>query len=82
MFGVSTYGTVEELVPLVPALLDVALESIRVQRLEQLKATKELCRNRHDSTPVVEFSAILLDVRATNWMPGKSTYVWCTEDGD
>lgn len=33
-FVVGTYRTVEKLVPLVPALLDVALEGIRVERLE------------------------------------------------
>jgi hypothetical protein len=61
---VGTYRTIEELVPLVPALLDVALEGIRVQGLEQLKAAEELCRDRHDGTPVVKLSAVLLHVSA------------------
>lgn len=81
-FVVGTYRTVEKLVPLVPALLDVALEGIRVERLEQLKAAEELCRDRHDGTPVVKLSAVLLDVsdvRSVAWVLGRITYVWRAE---
>ena len=68
---VGTYRTIEELVPLVPALLDVALEGIRVQGLEQLKAAEELCRDRHDGTPVVKLSAVLLGVSAVTCVLGE-----------
>lgn len=79
---VGTYRTIEELVPLVPALLDVALEGIRVQGLEQLKAAEELCRDRHDGTPVVKLSAVLVDVSSVAWVLGKRTYVWRAKDSD
>jgi hypothetical protein len=39
---VQTYWAIQHLNPLVSALLDVVFESIRIQRLEQLKATEEL----------------------------------------
>jgi hypothetical protein len=54
-----TYRTVEHLLALIPAFLDVALQSTRVKRFEKLKAAKQLGRYRHDGTPVIEFTAIL-----------------------
>lgn len=43
--GWETYRAVEHLGALVPAFLDVILESIRIQRLEELEATQELGRH-------------------------------------
>lgn len=54
-----TYRTVQHAVSLVSALLDVVLQSSRVKRLQQLKATQELGGDRHNRTPVVKFTAIL-----------------------
>lgn len=55
----STYRTVEHVLTFVSALLDVSFESTRIERLQQLEAAQQLTRNRHDSSPVVEFSTIL-----------------------
>lgn len=54
-----TYRTVQHLLSLVSPLLDVALESIRVEGLEEFKAAKQLGRHGHDGTPVVKFTAVL-----------------------
>ena len=40
-------------------LLDVTLESVRIQGLEELEAAKQFRGHRHDSAPVVELAAIL-----------------------
>lgn len=54
-----TYGTVQDVVPLVTPLLDVVLEGVGIKRLEQLETAQQLRRNRHDGTPVVELAAVL-----------------------
>jgi len=56
----ETYRTVEHILSLIPSFFDMTFERTRVQRLEQFKATQQLCRNRHDGPPIVELAAILL----------------------
>ena len=57
-----TYRTVKDLVALVPPLLDMILECIRVKRFEELKAAKKFRRDRHDGSPIIEFAAVLLSL--------------------
>lgn len=55
----KTYGTVDSAIALIATLLDVALESTRVKRLEQFEAAQKIRGDRHDSSPVVKFAAVL-----------------------
>lgn len=61
-----TYRTVEHVLAFISALLDVPLESAGVQRLQQLKATQQLARNRHDGSPIVELSTVLIWLLVTD----------------
>ncbi len=54
-----TYRTVQHIGALVTPFFDMAFESARVKWLEQLEATEELRRHRHDGSPVVKFATIL-----------------------
>lgn len=60
MQGSNTYRTVEDAVSFVTTLLDVVFQRGRIQGFQQFEATEELARDGHDSSPVVEFAAILL----------------------
>ena len=60
--GGVAYRAVEYMLSVVLLLLDVILESVGVERLQQLEATQELRVDRHDSSPVVKFTAVLLIV--------------------
>ena len=55
----DTYRAVHHLLPLGAALLDVALERARVERLEQLEAAQQLVADAHDGAPVVELAAVV-----------------------
>lgn len=54
-----TNRTVQHVLSLVPALLDVTLECARVERLQKLKGAEQFRRYTHDRAPIVELSAIL-----------------------
>lgn len=53
------YRTVQHVVSLVSAFLDVTLKRRGIKWLKQLKAAKKFRRDRHDSTPVVKLAAVL-----------------------
>ena len=55
----TTYGTTQNAVSLVPTLLNVILQSCRIQGFQEFKTTEQLARNRHDRTPIIEFATIL-----------------------
>ena len=55
----TTYGTTQNAVSLVPTLLNMILQSSRIQGFQEFKTTEQLARNRHDRTPIIEFAAIL-----------------------
>ena len=57
-FG-NAYWAVQDVLPIMLLLFDVALERIGVERLKQLEATKQLRVDRHDGSPVVEFATVL-----------------------
>jgi hypothetical protein len=56
----ATYRTVEDMLALLVPLLDMTLEGAGVKWLQQLEATQELRRNRHDSSPIIKLAAVLL----------------------
>ena len=74
--NVVTYRTVEHMLALVSALLDMALESARVERLKQLKATEQLGRYRHDGAPVIKLTAVLSALAVDRDNPGGNDLHW------
>lgn len=54
-----TYRTVEHILTLVAALLDVAFERAVVEGLEQFEGAEQLRGDAHDGAPIIEFAAVL-----------------------
>ena len=78
--GRKAHWTVEHAVPLVATLLDMALQRTGIEWLEQFEAAEKFAGYRHDSTPIVEFSAILmisLDFRYQDLADERSTHIRC-----
>jgi hypothetical protein len=53
------YRTVKHVLTGISALLDVTFQCTGIQWFQKLETAQQIARNRHDSTPIVKFSAVL-----------------------
>jgi hypothetical protein len=80
--GLVTYRTVEHILTGISAFLDMTLQCTRIEWLQKLETAQQIARNRHDSTPVVEFSAVLKIVSLDSISSGIHAHIWCRKDRD
>ena len=58
----ATYRTIEQVLPLISRLLNMALQGAGVKRFQKLETAKELRGHRHDGSPVIKLAAVLATV--------------------